>query len=59
MKTFYIQYLNPDSPANGDIFLVREVDYLPHHYLQSDGLHTAGDGRLLKKYCKPLNNEKP
>lgn len=50
-EEFKIRYENKDSKANGEIFLVRESENHPHHYLISDGESHVGGGTLAKKYC--------
>lgn len=52
MDKFWIIYNNGDDD---EIFLVREEDYMPYHYLISDGKSYVGGGKLLKKYCKLLD----
>lgn len=58
MKVFIIEYINPDSSENGNIYFVREDDSLPYHYLRVDNEYKIGDGRLLKKYCKRIDTTK-
>jgi hypothetical protein len=57
MEKFWIVYENKDSSVNNEIFLVREDNNYPHHYLISDGKSHIGGGTLLKKYCKLLNQD--
>lgn len=51
METFKVKYINPGSPANGQIFEVREDNEVwPHHYL--DVNQKGGTNTLAKKYCQ-------
>lgn len=53
---FYIEINNPESPANGMTFPVRESEDFPDHYFISDGKSHIGGGKLLRKYCKRISN---
>ena len=50
-ERFKIKYMNENSPANGEEFIVREIAGESYHYFISDGQSHTGGGRLLKKYC--------
>jgi len=50
-ESFYIRYTNADSKSNGKIYLVREDNTEPFHYLIDTPGSYVGGGRLLKKYC--------
>lgn len=55
---FNIEISNPESPANGMTFPVREIEGFPDHYFISDGKSHIGGGKLLRKYCKLITLDK-
>lgn len=56
MKKFRVFYNNPDSPSNGQTFVVYESEQWPNHYLQSDTPHVS---TLAKKYCTIVDENAP
>jgi len=54
MEKFWIKYENVDSPANGQTFLVKEIQGQDYHYFIADGGSHVGGGRLLRKYCTKI-----
>jgi hypothetical protein len=54
MEKFHVKYVNKNSSANGQIFIVREIKGEEYHYFISDGKSHIGGGRLLKKYCQRI-----
>lgn len=54
-RAFKIRYENEDSEANGQEYLVREIEGYDHHYfITGAGYGLVGGGKLARKYCKRI-----